>query len=88
MLKEQNGLLTVILGDFNLDVPANSDSPLCKYMKRKYDFNQYVKQATTKSQTIIDLVFSNYAKQVVSVIHCYWSDHNIIYTAIDDETVI
>ena len=87
VLKERNGLPTVILGDFNVDVPANNDSSLCKYMKRKYNFNQFVKQATTKSQTMIDLVFSDYKKQDVSVIDCYWSDHNIIYTAIDDETV-
>ena len=40
---------------------------------------------TTKDQTTIDLLFSNHPHQTVSSIYCYWYDHNIIYTVINDQ---
>ena len=54
-------------------------------MRKKYNFNQYVTEPTTNNQTTIDLVFSNYPHQNISVIDCYWSDHNLFYTVINTE---
>ena len=54
-------------------------------MRKKYNFNQYVTEPTTNNQTTIDLVFSNYPHQNTSVIDCYWSDHNLLYTVINTE---
>ena len=52
---------------------------------KNYNFNQYVTEPTTKNQTTIDLVFSNYPHQNTSVIDCYWSAQNLLYTVINTE---
>ena len=52
-------------------------------MRKKFNFNQYVTEPTTNNQTTIDLVLSNYPNQNTSVINCYWSDHNLLYTVIN-----
>ena len=75
----------IILADFIIDISAKSNTPITKYMKTKYNFDQYVNEYTTKYQTMIDLLFSNHPHQTVSSIYCYWSDHNIIYTVINDQ---
>ena len=54
-------------------------------MRKKYNCNQYVIEPTTNNQTTIDLVLSNYPHQNASVIDCYWSDHNLLYTVISTE---
>ena len=75
----------IILGDFNIDISAKSNTPITKYMKTKYNFDQYVNEYTTNYQTTIDLLFSNHPHQTMYSIYCYWSDHNIIYTVINDQ---
>ena len=52
-------------------------------MKSNYTCYQCVKEYTTKNQTI-NLVFSNYPYQNVSKIDCYWFDHKMVSTDIDD----
>ena len=75
----------IILGDFNTVISTKRNTPITKYMKTKYNFDQYVNEYTTKYQTTIDLLFSYHPHQTVSSIYCYWSDHNIIYTVINDQ---
>ena len=75
----------IILGDFIIDISAKSNTPVTKYMKTKYNFDQYVNKYTTKYQTTIDLLFSNHPHQTVSSIYCFWSGHNIISTVINDQ---
>ena len=75
------------MGDFNIDTPVGSDTPFCSLMKKKDNGDQYVKLYKTNYNTTIDFVFSNYPHQEVSTLECYWPDHNIIYTVIDDSNM-
>ena len=52
-------------------------------MKSKYNLDQYMKEYTTKYQTTIDLLFSNYPHLTVLSVYSYWSDHYLIYGIID-----
>ena len=40
-------------------------------MKTKYNYNQYVKESTTKYDTTIDLVFLNVQNLTIGTIDCY-----------------
>ena len=60
ILKEKTDVSLIIMGYFNIDMPVGSETPFCSFMKKKYNYDQYVKQCTTKYNTTIDLVFSNY----------------------------
>ena len=84
IMKESVNVPKIIVGHFNINTPENNNAPLCNYMKINYNCDQYVKEYTTKYQTTIDLVFSNYPYKNVSTIDCYWSDHKMVYTVIDD----
>ena len=84
IMKERGNVPIIIVGDFNINTPENNNTHFCNYMKSNYNCYQYVKKYTTKFQTTIDLIFSNYPYQNVSTIDCYWSDHKMVYTVIDD----
>ena len=87
ILKEKTDVPLVIMGDFNIDTPVGGDTHIFSFMKKKYNCDQYVKQCTTKYNTTIDLVFSNYPHQEISILDCYWSDYDIIYTVTDDSNM-
>ena len=84
IMKERGNVRIIIVGHCNINTPNNNNTLLCNYMKSNYNCYQYVKQYTTKYQTIINLEFSNYPYQNVSTIDCYWSAHKMVYTVIDD----
>ena len=83
MLHNCHQLPLTIIGDFNLDVVDGRHSTFCDIMRKQYNCHEYVTEPTTSNQTTIDLVFSNYPHQNTSVIDCYWSDHNLLYTVIN-----
>ena len=66
-------------GDFNIDLSGKKITPFSKFMKSKYNLDQCMKEYTTKYQTTIDLLFSNYLHLTVSSVYSYWSDHFLIY---------
>ena len=43
---------------------------------------QHIKQCTTDCGSVLDLIFSN-SEGFCDVIEAYWSDHKIIYCALD-----
>ena len=69
----------IIMGDFNINTLRNNKTSLCNYMKTNYNSNQYVKESTTKTDTTIDLVFSNVQNLTIGTIDCYWPDHKMVY---------
>ena len=82
-MKEKGNVPIIIVGDFNINTPEKTIH-LYVITWSNYNCYQYVMEYTTKYQTTIDLVFSNYPYQNVSTIDCYWSDHKRVYTVIDD----
>ena len=81
ILKGETDVPLVIMGS------AGCDTLFFSFMKEKDNCDQYVKQCTTKYNTTMGLIFSNYPHQKVSTLDCYWSDHDIIYTVIDDSNM-
>ena len=79
MLTGCKNVPVIIIGDFNINTPRNNKTPLCNYMKTKYNCNQYVKESTTKYDTTIDLAFSNIQNLTIGTIDCYLSDHKMVY---------
>ena len=79
MLSNANDQPIIMIGDFNIDLSVKRNTSFCKFMKSKYNLDQYMKQYTTKYQTTIDLLFSNYPHLNVSSVYSYWSDHYLIY---------
>ena len=63
ILKVKTNVPLVIMGDFNIDTPVDSDTLFYSFMKKKDNCDQYVKQCTTKYNTTIDMVFSSYPHQ-------------------------
>lgn len=50
-------------------------------MKEKFSCNQMMKKVTTKNNTQLDLVFTDFQDVQTEVLEAYWSDHNMIYCA-------
>ncbi|MCU7801387.1 MAG: hypothetical protein KZQ70_14975, partial [gamma proteobacterium symbiont of Lucinoma myriamae] len=71
----------VILGDFNIDA-KNPRSEFVNFMTSVFECEQYMRKPTTDSSTVIDLIFSN-CRLVTDVVEAYWTDHKLIYCAID-----
>ena len=59
MLPNANDEPIIMIGDFNIDLSVKKNTSLSKFMKSKYNLDQYMKEYTTKCQTTIDLLFSN-----------------------------
>ena len=47
---------------------------------------QQIKQCTTDSGSILDLTFSN-CEAFCDVVEAYWTDHKLVYCAIDKKIV-
>ena len=71
----------VILGDFNIQIDF-VNTEFVKVMETSFRCRQQIKQSTTDSGSILDLIFSN-CEAFCDVIEAYWTDHKLIYCAID-----
>ena len=69
----------VLLGDFNISV----DSSHCiDFIERLFSCKQHIQQSTHDSGSVLDLVFSN-CNGFCDIIDAYWTDHKLIYCAIE-----
>ena len=71
----------VILGDFNIQINGTSTG-FVDFVETLFGCMQQMKQFTTDSGSVLDLIFSN-SEGFCDVIEAYWSDHKLIYCAID-----
>ena len=71
----------VILGDFNIQIDGASTG-FVDFVETLFGCMQHIKQCTTDSGSVLDLIFSN-SEGFCDVIEAYWSDHKIIYHALD-----
>ena len=70
-----------ILGDFNIQIDcANTES--VKFMETSFRCRQQIKQSTSDSGSILDLIFLN-CEAFCDVVGAYWTDHKLVYCAID-----
>ena len=70
-----------ILGDFNIQIDC-VNSVFVAFMETLFSCVQQVEQSTTDSGSILDLIFAN-CQAVCAVIEAYWTDHKLIYCAIE-----
>ena len=71
----------VIMGDFN--VPVNDPvSPFVCFMETLFGCSQHICQPTTYHGSLLDLIFAN-CDTFCDVIEAYWTDHKLIYCALD-----
>lgn len=71
----------VIMGDFNIPV-NDANSHFVAFMETLFKCQQHIRQSTTDSGSILDLVFTNCAT-FCDVIEAYKTDHQLIYSALD-----
>ena len=71
----------VILGDFNIQIDC-VNTEFVKFMETSFRCRQKIKQSTTDSGSILDLIFSN-CEAFCDVVEAYWTDHKLVYCAID-----
>ena len=71
----------VILGDFNIQIDGASTG-FVDFVETLFGCMQHIKQCTTDCGSVLDLIFSN-SEGFCDVIEAYWSDHKIIYCALD-----
>ena len=71
----------VIIGDFNIHANDNA-SNFVDFMKKQFKCQQQINQSTTDSGSVIDLIFTN-CPASSDVIEAYWSDHKLVYCALD-----
>ena len=71
----------VILGDFNIQIDC-VNTEFVKFMETSFRCRQKIKQSTTDSGSILDLIFSN-CEAFGDVVEAYWTDHKLVYCAID-----
>ena len=71
----------VILGDFNIQINGTSTGSV-DFVETLFGCMQQIKQFTTDSGSVLDLIFSN-SEGFCDVLEAYWSDHKLIYCAID-----
>ena len=71
----------VILGDFNIKIDC-VNTEFVKFMETSFRCRQQIKQSTTDSGSILDLIFSN-CEAFCDVVEAYWTDHKLVYCAID-----
>ena len=71
----------VILGDFNIQIDC-VNTEFVKFMETSFRCRQQIKQSTTDSGSILDLIFSN-CETFCDVVEAYWTDHKLVYCAID-----
>ena len=71
----------VILGDFNIQIDC-VNTEFVKFMETSFRCRQQIKQSTTESGSILDLIFSN-SEAFCDVVEAYWTDHKLVYCAIN-----
>ena len=71
----------VILGDFNIRIDS-INAEFVKFMETLFSCVQQIKQFTTDSRSVLDLIFAN-CQAFCDVIEAYWTDHKLTYCAID-----
>ena len=71
----------VILGNFNIKIDSGNTEFL-EFMETLLRTMQQIKQCTTDSGSILDLIFSN-CEAFCDVVEAYWTDHKLVYCAID-----
>ena len=71
----------VILGDFNIQIDC-VNTEFVKFMETSFRCRQQIKQSSTDSGSILDLIFSN-CEAFCDVVEAYWTDHKLVYCAID-----
>ncbi|CAC5411689.1 unnamed protein product [Mytilus coruscus] len=77
----------IIMGDFNFDLNTGNTS-FFKFMRDTFCCSQIVSKPTTSYGTVLDLIFLNFDSRVnfeTDVLDSYWSDHNVIYVAIETQ---
>ena len=71
----------IIIHDFNVD--GTDEKPgTVQFIIKLFKCHQYVKTSITDSVSMLDMVFSN-TEVASDVIDAYWSDHKLIYCALD-----
>ena len=71
----------VILGDFNIQIDC-VNTEFVEFMETLFRCMQQIKQCTTDSGSILDLIFLN-CEAFCDVVEAYWTDHKLVYCAID-----
>ena len=74
-----------IFGDLNISL-LNGNVDFLNFMERTFGCKQIVINATTNFGSMLDLAFIKvFSKSQVQtdVFEAYWSDHNVVYAAID-----
>ena len=71
----------VILGDFNIQIDC-VNTEFVKFIETSFRCRQQIKQSTTDSGSILDLIFSN-CEAFCDVVEAYWTDHKLVYCAIE-----
>ena len=74
-----------ILGDFNIQKEC-VNSEFVAFMETLFSCGQQVKQSTTDSGSVLDLIFAN-CQAFCDFIAAYWGDHKLIYCAIETKMV-
>ncbi|CAC5416130.1 unnamed protein product [Mytilus coruscus] len=77
----------IIMGDFNFDLNTGNTSFL-KFMRDTFCCSQIVSKASTSYGTLLDLIFLNFISKVnfeTDVLDSFWSDHKVIYVAIETQ---
>ena len=65
-----------ILDDFNIQIDY-VNSEFVKFMGTSFRCKQQIKQSTTDSGSILDLIFSN-CEAFCDVVEAYWTDHKLV----------
>ena len=71
----------VIMGDFNVPVNDAVSHFVC-FMETLFSCSQHICQPTTDHGSLLDLIFAN-CDTFCDVIEAYWTDHKLIYCALD-----
>ena len=67
----------IIVGDFNYDL-FQEQRQFLSFMHTSFNCKQYIDQATTKSGSMLDLVFSSVDLLSCEPVYCPWSYHSTI----------
>ena len=76
--------MTIILGDFNIDLLKTTPTKLLTTMNN-YGYKQYVQTPTTDNGTLIDHVYvrNNQDSSIqVQVLDTYYTDHDLISVSV------
>lgn len=69
---------TIIIGDFNLDISNNTNTPHLREIETLFSATNIVHEPTTNYGSTLDLAFTN-SNFLCSCIESIWSDHKILF---------